>query len=389
MNKSDIDWAKNLSATIDLLRFPLAIAVIFIHMNPETINLRDANFSINSGHGIYNIIGIVMSHVLTHIAVPVFFLVSGFLFFFNFKQWSWCGYKNKIKSRIKSLLIPYVAWNLLAFIISLCVIIGGVVIKGNSMQNVYDFISNGMSRIFIDYHIWGTSRVNILGCPCYSTGPLDLPLWFLRDLIVVSFMTPLIYFFVKKTKTIGVFLLFVAYVTRVWILVPGFSITALFYFALGAYFAINNRNFVRISRKYSHITIPLSILLFILCVYYDGTRTIIGDNLMRFYVVTTVFVSFSIASALNEKYRIKANPLLVKGCFFVYASHTVAIFAWYTPMGLAECILHKTIPGESGLEEGICYILVPFLAAALCILTYMLLSRFLPKVCAILSGNRV
>ena len=81
-----INFSELLSSTIDLLRFPLAIMVIFTHMNPHVINLIDADFSLFSGHGIYNIVGIVGSHVLTHIAVPTFFLISGFLFFNNFKK---------------------------------------------------------------------------------------------------------------------------------------------------------------------------------------------------------------------------------------------------------------------------------------------------------------
>ena len=41
-------------------------------------------FTANPGHGIYNVTGILFSHVLTHIAVPTFYFISGFLFFINF-----------------------------------------------------------------------------------------------------------------------------------------------------------------------------------------------------------------------------------------------------------------------------------------------------------------
>ena len=120
MNNSNIqgcgmDSVKLQSATIDLLRFPLAIMVIFIHMNPEVSNLFDADFSLISGHGIYNVTGVLLSHVLTHIAVPTFYLISGFLFFINFQKWSWEGYKKKLSSRIKTLLVPYLLWNAIPF----------------------------------------------------------------------------------------------------------------------------------------------------------------------------------------------------------------------------------------------------------------------------------
>lgn len=69
-----------LSNTIDVLRFPLAIAVIFIHMNPNVVNLIDADFSLFSNKGLFNLLGITLSHVLTSIAVPCFFFISGLLF---------------------------------------------------------------------------------------------------------------------------------------------------------------------------------------------------------------------------------------------------------------------------------------------------------------------
>ena len=130
------DPIKVQSEAIDLLRFPLAIMVLFIHMNPSVINLLDADFSLFSGYGIYNVIGILLSHVLTHIAVPTFFFISGFLFFVNFMEWSWDGYKKKMKSRVKTLLIPYMLWNAIPFLILVLAMVAGVVIKGNPNEEV-------------------------------------------------------------------------------------------------------------------------------------------------------------------------------------------------------------------------------------------------------------
>ena len=80
------------SQAIDLLRFPLAIAVIFIHMNPAVTPILTAEFPLLSGHGILNIIQIALSRVLSSVAVPCFFLISGFLFFNNFREWNWDRY---------------------------------------------------------------------------------------------------------------------------------------------------------------------------------------------------------------------------------------------------------------------------------------------------------
>lgn len=70
------------SVTIDYLRFPMALAVVFIHSKGEpTIALPDyAHFA---GTDFFNLLRIVMSNVLTSVAVPTFFLISGFLYFLN------------------------------------------------------------------------------------------------------------------------------------------------------------------------------------------------------------------------------------------------------------------------------------------------------------------
>lgn len=190
------------------------------------------------------------SHVLTHIAVPTFYLISGFLFFNNFNKWSWSTYKRKIKSRIKTLFIPYILWNLLPFLLLLLYMLSHVIRKGIPTDGIVQLIKENSWHIFYDCNEWGTTRVNWLGEHLRMTGPYDFPLWFLRDLIVVTLLTPIIYYSIKKFKVCFILFLFIAYVSRIWTLTPGFHITAFFYFSTGAYFALNGLNIVSYACKY-------------------------------------------------------------------------------------------------------------------------------------------
>ena len=90
-NNSPAEWNENLSKTIDLLRFPLALWVLFAHMGPTMENVFFADFSFFSWHGIYNFLGFFLSKVIGVVTVPTFFMISGYLFFVNFKDWSWEG----------------------------------------------------------------------------------------------------------------------------------------------------------------------------------------------------------------------------------------------------------------------------------------------------------
>jgi surface polysaccharide O-acyltransferase-like enzyme len=383
-----MDSVKLQSATIDLLRFPLAIMVIFNHMNPKVINLFDADFSLISGHGIYNVTGVLLSHVLTHIAVPTFYLISGFLFFINFQKWSWKGYKKKLSSRIKTLLVPYLLWNAIPFLLAVLAMLAAVAIKGKPIEGVETFIVEKNWHIFYDCNEWGTTRINWLGENLRMTGPYDLPLWFLRDLIVVTMMTPIIYYAIKKSGLFIISILFVAYISRIWTLLPGFHITAFFYFSTGAYFALNKINVIQFVDKYKLLFIPICIILLVATTIYDGANTVIGQNIYPLFVCTGVLTVFYVASRCIIKHNIKPNKLLVSSCFFIYAIHEVGFPLIGSPLGLTRRVLHYIIPGNSGIEEGFCYIISPIVTAFLCILLLMFARRLFPKLTLYFSGNK-
>lgn len=393
MNNSNIqgygiDYVKLQSASIDLLRFPLAIMVIFIHMSPDVINLIDADFSLISGHGIYNVTGILLSHVLTHIAVPTFYLISGYLFFINFQKWSWEGYKKKLNSRIKTLLVPYLLWNAVPFLLTVLAMLAAVAIKGKPIEGVESFIAENNWHIFYDCNEWGTSRINWLGEHLRMTGPYDSPLWFLRDLIVVTIMTPIIYYAIKKLGLFIISILFVAYISRIWTLLPGFHITAFFFFSTGAYFALNKMNIIQFADKYRLLFIPICIILLVASTIYDGANTFIGQNIYLLFICTGVFTAFYVASKCIIKYNVRPNKMLVSSCFFIYAIHGVNFPFIGSPLSLTRRLLHYVIPGNTGIEEGFCYLTSPIVTAFLCILLLMFARRFFPKITLYFSGNK-
>ena len=385
---SIVEFVQLQSKTIDMLRFPLAIMVIFIHMNPTVVNLLEEDVNLISGHGIYNVIGVILSHVLTHIAVPTFYFISGLLFFLNFKEWSWKGYKKKMYSRIWTLLIPYILWNAVPFALKAFYMLAGVVVKGYPIDGLQAFVAENGWHIFYDCNEWGTTRINWLGENLRMTGPYDLPLWFLRDLIVVTILTPIIYFAVKKLKMFIIVVLFLAYVSRIWTLVPGFHITAFFYFTLGAYFALNGVNIIQFTNKYSIFFVPTSIVLLFVTTIYDGVYTVIGQNVYPFFICTGVFSAFYIVSSCIIKYNISPNKFLVSSCFFVYAIHGVEFPYIGSPIAFVQMVLHKAIPGNTGMEDGFCYLVSPFATSAFCILLFIIARRIFPKVTLCFSGNK-
>ena len=385
LKDSELDAFQLQSMTIDLLRFPLTIMVIFIHMNPIVSNLINADFSILSGRGIYNIVGVIFSHVLSNVAVPAFFLISGFLFFVNFQDWSWTKYKEKMCSRIYSLVIPYILWNLVPFLITfIYIMLGGQ----NELPNGTYLIEDTSWHIFYDCNEWEHYKVNWLGDKLRMTGPYILSLWFLRDLIVVSCLSPLIYFAIRRFKIYVLLVLFFAFISRIWTLIPGFHINAFFFFTLGAYFALNRLNIIFLVNKYRSFLIIVCFILLILMTIFNGGYTVIGQNIYPFFILTGVFTSFLIGSICILKFNIRPNKSLVSSCFFIYAFHTVTIPSVGSPLGISKKIMCYVVPGSSVIKDILCFLFSPFVTVLICVFVLVIARRFLPQLTLFFSGNK-
>lgn len=104
-----------LSKTITFLRFPLIVAVVFIHTDLFNATAGGAS-PVNEGlFPMYSLLRHVISEELARIAVPLFFFVSGFLFFYR-SEFSLKTYGQKLKKRVRTLLIPYIFWNMADFL---------------------------------------------------------------------------------------------------------------------------------------------------------------------------------------------------------------------------------------------------------------------------------
>lgn len=176
------------SSVITSLRFPLIVMIIMFHLYEPGAVIDDSSML----H--YSLAKILGADGIAKIAVPTFFMISGYLFFFNIKKWDILEYRRKLKSRVSSLLIPYLLWNAIP-------IIGGILL------NIFIAIAHGMplfaqAKEFLHSIGWLNAFWNV------SDGhPYVVPLWYIRDLMICCLFTPLIYFFIDSK--IGCFYLLI------------------------------------------------------------------------------------------------------------------------------------------------------------------------------------
>lgn len=102
---------ENFSNNVIWYNFILCILVIFIHARNDSIFTLPA---LICGVPVFNEIEAFLAADLAGAAVGGFYIGSGYLFFRNY---SWKRVFSKYKSRIRSLVVPYILWTLLYFFI--------------------------------------------------------------------------------------------------------------------------------------------------------------------------------------------------------------------------------------------------------------------------------
>lgn len=346
------DWVKRQSQAIDLLRFPMAVAVVVLHYGTTLIN--DAT-------GTLRALCILIEEGVCRLAVPCFFFISGFLFFHGLQKWDWSRWREKLRRRVKTLLIPYILWILIDFFVHWCYSL----FQGETATLAEQFWKLGGFRIF--YSMNGGLPISVKGVP------LNGPLWFIRDLMYFTIAAPLLYLFLSKTKQVGFIIMCTIFVCFQGVIPEGFV-----FFITGAYLQINEKNICQLLWNRRHLLYVVSVLLLItFYTLYDVAFW--GRFIKNMFLFIGTGAVFCVACSLSS--RIKANPFLVRSSFFIYATHEILIlrkiaiplvniFSFAGPFG--NCIR---------------FFLVPTITVCICLLFLFFLEILLPHTTNILVGR--
>lgn len=331
------------------LRFPLILGVVLDHASvciPESLRGGDDTASV-----IFSMLQIILK-----ISVPVFFIISGFLFFHGVTSFDKNRYVTKLRSRINTLLIPYLLWTLIC-LVYLILKQFPTILHTHSLDSIRDLFT---WQIF-----W-----------MYKQGlPLHFSLWYVRDLILLSLITPFIWILLSKLRHVGMLLLFALHMLVN--IDPSISFPiSIFYFSLGCYFAICHIDICHIANRLKWAIVPIMVLMLF---------SVLVDNiqLARFAHIIFAVGYLLLGAFLTHRYRFTMPQWLTESVFFVYASHTIAI------MMLLNKILIRLIPNSSMAVLLFARLfIVGILTTIICVALYHLLKRFLPKTISILTGSR-
>lgn len=238
----DDDRAALLSASINFMKFPLAIMVIVLHSTLIGKPIERLGIdNLDAIAPLYAPITWFFGNFIGNCAVPIFFIISGFLLFYNVDKYTAGIYAHKMKNRFHTLLIPYLVWNTIYLI--LFYVIG----QNNVILSEVPELYGGNISISKFLYI------------AYVRPPVDGPLWFIRNLIVMDLLSPILYVIIKKTKFYFPLLLLIA--TQVNM--NSFALSFL-WFSFGIACAVHKFDFFNFCRHYLCVNSLISALALII-----------------------------------------------------------------------------------------------------------------------------
>lgn len=339
------------STKIKILTFFSILGVVFIHSS----FLQAGDFPI------YNFMEYLLGGSLFRFCVPLFFCISGYLFFYSLREKKMNAIWKKFKIRCKTLLLPYLLWCVI-FVITICSI---EIIPGCAK-----FINNSL----ID-HLRNNSILQNLVDIFYS--PLAFHMWFIKYLIYFVMLSPFIFLFFKCVNK--------------WIII-GAAILALFfskelgdfgciwYFIIGGSLSFNR---IDLDSRGKKIPILFFILFLILCLLY-------ATNFINMTYNLPVILALSGIIGIWKIYDIIYNFISYEKILLIasLSSYNFFIYAFHEP---TLNILKKLFPFLLGHHQWVyicAYLVNPVLVIFLCLLVSNFIKKRSNIMYSILTGWR-
>ena len=366
------------SQSLDLLRFPLAVIVVTVHMvTIQGVSTDMGNLDVQSNEA-FLVFHRFVTAFLQGISVPIYFFISGYVFFANMPEMTKERYFQKLRNRTKTLLIPYLVWNALELLL---VIVKSIPALGafSSVPGVAPDLSFG-SVLACFWRYDGELFPNVHGGGGEALYPLVYSLWFLRDLMIVVVFSPVLHWAIRKFRWGVLVVLFMIY-----LLIPDnnrfhFLITALLFFSTGAYLSIWQIDMFRAFRPFSRWALVLYPLLCLFLFFVLGS-----PKVMHYAKVLSIIVAlplaYNMAAWLLQNTRIKVSSFLASASFFIYVSHLLICFR---VLKLFVIMLQP----EQGWAVVATYVVSEVAVILLLLGMFYLMKRYTPSLLRVVAGRK-
>lgn len=302
----------------------------------------------------------------SRIAVALFFMLSGYLFFRNYTIRLTFG---KWFSRVRSLLVPYVLWGVLSILFVVCL---QTVVPNGYFSSLYTGTMTGKP---LGFYVESVLHHGVA-----------FQLWFLSDLMLYTLLAPLFYILLRYLSVFLIIPLYALWLVQIP-LPPIFSFVyrgGIFYL-LGAYIAMYQ---VYIPKEKQRFVAPAALFcwLFILGVKLCVSFGVLPsqwihlsqlDNMAMLMGITTVWFG----------YDALANVKLMRWIFFL-TPYTFFVYASHEPLLEMTKRIGVDIFGRTEASQLILYVLTIICTLTVTLFVAFMVKRVFPKFYTVLSGGR-
>ncbi len=349
-----------LTRKIKVLSFLSILAVVWIHaFNSQPRYLQPGSW-MEEGWNISSFIQFFISNGAARFAVPLFFLISGYLLFRTYDG-TLQVYLRKLMDRVRTLLVPYLIWNTLGIL----VILGFLLVPWTQLT-----VAPWMAEMTWDQYLIG-----------YLISPAAYQLWYLRDLFLFILMAPL-WFFLLNNKWLGRGLLAISLVLAATNLsLSIFNTTGLFFFLWGCRVGLTpGRVDRRISRHAWEILTALWIFLLILRVAFSAQEAVVSGLLYFPIEILGVGVFWYGYDHLTRKSQ-DVRP-------FKLGETTMIIFLGHVPLLPLWTDFFLSMTKNQVGDQLLLYFLLPAGIILSLIALDRTMNRFFPGLRSLLTGGR-
>ena len=347
-------------ARLDVLRFPLIVLIVYLHATGYTANFADGSRTLANAEIVAGVQAITGS--IARVAVPLFFMISGFLFFRG-AAFSTAIYRAKLRSRVKSLLIPFLFWNLALF---------ALVAVGQHVPGLAPFF-NGQTPPLTTMSPFQMVDA-VIGITRYPTA---YQFWFIRDLMVLVVLSPLLWLAARYAGWVALAVLAIGWIFNIWpVSIPAIEPTLFFY--LGGLSAIRGWSLFVVDR-FGWWLVPLfAVLLGVHCAEGLMYQT---EYSLHPVMVVGLILALKASRRLAESDQWRARLVALGGAsFFVFATHEPLVT-------IGKKLSFHALPLTAGTVL-MTYAVLPVLVICLALLVHHALKIVAPGFLRVVTGGR-
>lgn len=359
---------KSHNANIDVLKGLACLCVVYIHSTNIFTYVGESKFA-----GLHLILSPLL--VLANCGVPIFFIVSGYLSQNTLEKY---GYKSMMLKKVRTLLIPYIIWNIFYMVIEYA---GNLVLPGAFADLTKESVIGLLVTLF--------------GIP-FIKPPMYDPLWFIRSLFLIFLISPIINYIVRKVHWM---ISIVISILLMFFNIPIFYNNGFFvnrsvpFFIIGLLVAMNREKIhifiVKIHKSVAGVIIVLTLMLTYLDGYiYNLMKQSTNNDLAFVYHILNMITICSMLCAIYILINLKKEDSKIIRLLIYVSEYSFMIYVLHGKIVTILQILSVKLITQNMFLMFFEILIFPVIAVSINIAIAYVCKRYLPKTYSIITGGR-